>query len=119
MTRELLKKLTDFLLDFEQVFDNDWFHTQACLSDDFQKHFIKNDSSSTFLHPHVNDESNDWGNRGRLLASYRALCTELVALPCPEDSALCNRVHRTFEKSDGAWAEGRSWVKEHARGESR
>lgn len=42
--------------------------TKACITNAF---LIKD--SGTFLQPDVSDESNNWGNRGSLLAAYRHL----------------------------------------------
>lgn len=35
---------------------------------------------SSFLEPGVDDESNNWANRGALLSSYRALVAKLTEL---------------------------------------
>ena len=55
---------------FELVFRDDWDLTRDRLADGTSE-FISTDGS--FLQPGVPDESNDWGNRGGLLASYREL----------------------------------------------
>ena len=60
--------IRDFLDRFENVFSGDWEYTQGRVGDE---NFIY--PHGTFLAPHVADESNNWGNRGGLLASYRAL----------------------------------------------
>ena len=66
---ELLKALIYFFESFELVFDHDWSTTQANLED--PSSFIHNDG--TFIRPLVEDEGNNWGNRGSLLAAYRDL----------------------------------------------
>jgi hypothetical protein len=60
--------LDDFVGSFELVFDNDWEITKARIRDG---DYISTDG--TFIEPKVEDESNNWGNRGALLTSYRRL----------------------------------------------
>lgn len=60
---ELLSALNQFVSFFELVFDADWEMTKGCMED--SDHFI----IGTFIHPMVDDESNNWGNRGAFLAS--------------------------------------------------
>lgn len=68
---EFLSALMSFWSSFEAVFgDADWPTTLCNLQDD-AKYLI--DPNGTFLEPGVEDESNNWGNRGSLLASYRRL----------------------------------------------
>ena len=57
-----------FLSAFELVFDNDWDMTKGCISNST---FIS--ERGTFLAPEVDDENNNWANRGALLAAYRHL----------------------------------------------
>jgi hypothetical protein len=82
----------EFLDAFEEVFDRDWSYTKQMLgirveTEDQKKALgelgletapiIAEDG--TFVRPRVADEVEDWGNRGRLLAAYRAvkeLCRE-------------------------------------------
>ena len=66
---ELLKAVISFVESFELAFDHDWSTTKANLED--PSNLI--DDNGTFLQPLVGDESNNWGNRGSLLASYRDL----------------------------------------------
>jgi hypothetical protein len=74
---ELASALSDFLICFEAVFgDADWDMTLDILTGDGLKHYIR--PSGTFLDPGVEDESNNWGNRGALLASYRRLTAILA-----------------------------------------
>jgi hypothetical protein len=75
MNDELKNLLTEFMSSFELVFDNDWEFSQGCLRDDWQQHFIV--PGGTFLNPGVNDESNNWANRGHLLDVHRRLVGEM------------------------------------------
>lgn len=71
----VLLSLRQFLESFEAVFgETDWPVTLANLQNDAE-YFI--DPNGTFLEPYVEDESNNWGNRGALLAAYRGLQAEL------------------------------------------
>jgi hypothetical protein len=80
----------EFLDAFEEVFDKDWAHTRQmlgiCRETKEQKRaaaeagletipVIADDG--TFIHPKVEYEGEDWGNRERLLAAYRALKKEV------------------------------------------
>lgn len=68
--------VADFLDKFELVFgDADWPITLANLQAD-AKYLI--DPNGTFIDPGVTDESNNWHNRGSLLAAYRRLKAVLV-----------------------------------------
>lgn len=72
---ELLITLRRFIDSFEVVFGEcDWPITLCNLQDD-AKYLI--DPNGTFLEPGVEDESNNWGNRGSLLADYRRLKHQL------------------------------------------
>ena len=67
---ELILHLRYFLDYFELIFgDGDWAATQSNLQDD--ANLIS--PTGTFLNPGVDDESNNWHNRGRFLAVYREL----------------------------------------------
>lgn len=66
---ELLRALELFVRMFELVFDNDWSMTQAALEN--PEHLIA--EGGTFIRPLVDDEGNNWANRGSLLAAYRDL----------------------------------------------
>lgn len=73
---EYARAVADFLDKFELVFgDADWPITLANLQAD-AKYLI--DSNGTFIDPGVADESNNWHNRGSLLAAYRRLKAILV-----------------------------------------
>ena len=66
---ELFAAAESFLDSFELVFDHDWDMTESCLEN--SEHYIS--TAGTFVRPMVHDESNNWGNRGALLADYRKL----------------------------------------------
>jgi hypothetical protein len=66
---ELNDLISNFLTCFYSVFDEDWEHSKASLVD--SQYYI--DENGTFINPRVDDEANNWANRGALLASYRAL----------------------------------------------
>ena len=64
---ELEKALASFFSSFECVFDGDWEYSKLCLQE--ADAYIK----GSFLNPCVEDEFNNWANRGGLLTSYRHL----------------------------------------------
>ena len=66
---KLLRVLDEFLSAFELVFEDDWEFTQGCMEQ--SEYFISEDG--TFINPRVEDEGNNWANRGSLLESYREL----------------------------------------------
>jgi len=77
-------KIREFLDAFEEVFDRDWTYTKRMLGirDETEEQkrletipIIADDG--TFVHPKVEDEVEDWGNRARLLAAYRELRKEI------------------------------------------
>ena len=85
-TNNLNKALLSFLESFEEVFDRDWSYTKEMLGiyDDSeeQKKFVQEIElesiyiiapDGTFINPKVEDEIEDWGNRGKLLKDYRNL----------------------------------------------
>ncbi|MDT7855091.1 hypothetical protein RQM47_00380 [Rubrivirga sp. S365] len=65
---EFEQALGAFASSFELVFDNDWDVTKDRIADE---HFVS--PSGTFINPSVEDEHNNWANRGSLLADYRRL----------------------------------------------
>jgi hypothetical protein len=67
MAKELSDAVAQFVYYFQLVFDHDWDFSQDILRD--PELFIK----GTFINPNVEDEGNNWGNRGGLLDSYRSL----------------------------------------------
>ena len=76
---ELISALGSFVSMFELVFDGDWLMTKEALEN--PQHLIA--EGGTFIQPLVDDESNNWGNRGSLLAAYRELlsCMEKCGVP--------------------------------------
>lgn len=66
---ELNGLISDFLTSFYGVFENDWHYTKACLEN--SDSYI--DDKGSFINPCVEDEGNNWANRGGLLKAYRAL----------------------------------------------
>ena len=69
---EFLSALMGFWIRFEAVFgEADWEMTRDILTCDMLEHYIH--PNGTFLEPGIGDESNNWGNRGSLLSSYRRL----------------------------------------------
>jgi len=74
MTYETFQKILNFLILFELVFNSDWDHTLDCINGNST---INPNGYSTFINPKVEDEYNDWHNRGALLEQYRELYKEL------------------------------------------
>lgn len=73
---EFLSSLMRFWCSFEAVFGQaDWEMTRDVLTCDTLDWYIH--PNGTFLEPGVEDESNNWGNRGALLDSYRRLKHQL------------------------------------------
>jgi hypothetical protein len=68
--------ISSFLTSFHAVFEDDWNHTIESLDPDWLKHYIS--PGGTFINPKVADEQNNWGNRGSLLGSYRALVSFIL-----------------------------------------
>lgn len=86
MTVNLEHLVIEFLNAFEDVFDSDWVYTKRMLgiqdTTEEQRQAVAAlgleaipvvADDGTFLHPGIDDEVEDWGNRGRLLSAYRAL----------------------------------------------
>ena len=82
--------IREFLDAFEEVFDRDWNYTKQMLGIRNETEEQKRTAAAsgmqtipivaedgTFVHPKVKDEVEDWGNRARLLAAYRALRKEV------------------------------------------
>jgi len=80
-SRDFQEALARFLDTFCLVFHVDWEMTQSCLARDSDKLLIA--EGGTFLTPKVEDESNNWGNRGSLLAAYRELLTVMKKMEMP------------------------------------
>ncbi len=86
MTNELKETINEFIITFEQVFDKDWNYTkeqlgiaeetqeqkQNTIEAGFESIFFIS-PGGTFLNPKVEDETEDWGYRGKLLIEYRKL----------------------------------------------
>lgn len=83
-------KVREFLDAFEEVFDRDWAYTKEMpgiydMTEEQKRARAEAGLGSipivaddiTFVHPKVEDEVEDWGNRGWLLQAYRALRKEL------------------------------------------
>ena len=75
MNDELKNLLAEFMSSFELVFRDDREFSRGCLRDDSQELFIA--PRGTFLNPGIDDESNNWANRGHLLDVYRRLVAEM------------------------------------------
>lgn len=86
MPDDALLAMREFIEAFETVFDADWEYTKSMLGireeSAEQKAFAEKMGlegidfiapSGTFLHPQVDDEVEDWGNRGLLLQRYRRI----------------------------------------------
>lgn len=86
MTNETLIAIHEFLESFQAVFDTDWEYSKVMLG--IHDATPEQDAAlrelglegipvvspqGTFLAPGVDDEGEDWGNRGLLLARYRRL----------------------------------------------
>ena len=74
-TPDLESSLERFVYAFEAVFDNDWEFTKTALGGDGIHHLVPGKS---FLEPGVEDEGNNWGNRGALLRAYRELLAAMA-----------------------------------------
>lgn len=80
------KLMQEFIDAFEEVFDRDWDYTKEMLGIHGETEEQKRNSAEmglesipvvaddgTFINPKVDDEVEDWGNRGKLLHLYREL----------------------------------------------
>jgi hypothetical protein len=74
LRKQAFEDLVSFVEHFELVFGNDWGMTRSCIAN---ADMIAADG--TFLEPGVDDESNNWSNRGGLLAAYRKVRASLDA----------------------------------------
>lgn len=70
----LLESIREFMHSFEAVFHVDWDTTRTVIEAADETLISPHGS---FLAPQVADESNNWANRGSLLARYRALLAAL------------------------------------------
>lgn len=64
--QELELAISNFVSSFELVFDKDWENSKNCIAN--SKYLIED--GGTFINPGVDNESNNWANRGSLLADY-------------------------------------------------
>ena len=76
--QSILKLYKSFLLHFEQVFHDDWHFTKYNILNPL----LINDNR-TFLCPlqNIQDEDDNWANRGNLLTAYRQLKIALGETP--------------------------------------
>jgi hypothetical protein len=80
----LQQRLTSFMHSFEWVFDGEWeVFTEAVIRDTDHIYIAE---GGTFLNPGVEDESNNWANRGSLLGHYRRLKAIMEELDMTEDT---------------------------------
>ena len=86
MSKNLNDSIADFLDLFEEVFDRDWEYSKEMMGirkeTEEEKRAAKEmnletieiiSSDGTFINPKVENETEDWGNRGALLREYRIL----------------------------------------------
>ena len=86
MNSNLNNSIVKFLDLFEEVFDRDWEYSKAMMGirdeTEEQKRTAREmglesieiiSSDGTFINPKVEDEIEDWGNRGALLRECRKL----------------------------------------------
>lgn len=80
------EKIRDFIKAFEEVFDKDWTYSKQMMGvieeteeqrENGRKMGLETiemiSPDGTFLHPKVEDETEDWGNRAKLLEAYKEL----------------------------------------------
>ena len=82
-SKPFVEKVVRFVEMFWVVFDNDWWMTKATLGVSEGNGAVADDGS--FLNPQVDDESNNWANRGALLAAYRDLTKAMGQLGLPSE----------------------------------
>ena len=86
MSADMLAAIRDFVTSFEAVFGDDWQYTKEMLgitgetpeqSEAAKAMGLETipiiAEGGTFLDPRVDDEIEDWGNRGALLRDFRRL----------------------------------------------
>ena len=91
MPDEIKSNIKEFILLFEEVFDKDWKYSKEKMGIQEETQEQKNNArdmgmgsidiiseNGTFLNPMVEDEIEDWGNRGALLDQYRNLKKLLI-----------------------------------------
>lgn len=74
--KEILQAYRFFLNSFELVFHDDWEKTKVAIQ---SNNYISD--NGTFLDPCIEDEGNNWANRGGLLDAYRSLKKSLGEKP--------------------------------------
>lgn len=79
--QRLLVSLADFLVNVRLVLHDDWEYTEAHIQGNASSRAPSIHPDGTFLEPNITDESNNWGNRGAFLGSYRRLVEQLGFLP--------------------------------------
>jgi|SRR5579884_1986459 len=82
-SKPFIQKVVRFIETFWAVFDNDWEFTTCRLGIMDENYYIE--EGATFLHPGVVDESNNWANRGAILAAYRDLLTAMRQFGLPSE----------------------------------
>lgn len=86
MSEEILTAVREFVESFEEVFGKDWAYSKSMLgihdetpeqTSALAKLGLESSptiaKAGTFIEPLVEDEIEDWGNRGALLERYRKL----------------------------------------------
>jgi len=69
---KIFELLTAEFLDMtEVIFSHDWDFTKECLNESISSGFIH--ERADFLNPNVENEGNNWANRGSYLQAYRRL----------------------------------------------
>lgn len=90
---QLIDQVKIFIAQLEVVFDKDWQYSKTMLNvreeTEKQRKALKEmglesiymiDPNGTFLNPEVEDETENWGHRGKLLDLYRKLKSTLQSL---------------------------------------
>lgn len=85
---QILNALAEFVEIFDLVFDADWEMTKGCIADAVQQKAEEKEDywfgdRGTFVHPTIEDTSNNWSNRGHLLSTYRTLKAMISELEPP------------------------------------
>jgi hypothetical protein len=97
---EAERALLELVDSLAAVFDIDWEFTSEQLHVRTEPWFIA--PGATFLRPGVDDESNNWANRGALLAAYRDAVRVLRSRGIP----LEDYIEESMPSSDGASENG-------------
>lgn len=91
MKEDLKLSVVEFLEIFEEVFHNDWEYTKSMLGiedESLEQSLNAKDlglqtidilsRDGTFLNPNIEDETENWGNRAKLLHKFRELKVRLT-----------------------------------------